>query len=397
MNPLFQRIACAFGLLLALLAPSAHAAIGGLIVKCNMEGARVLLDGVDKGTCPAKLFTTPGTHTLEVNKPIDSDYVYFFKTQLNLPDGEPQKIDAELKKVYTEDGWYRRGNDDEYLQTFPFGRYAKTIHDKRRQAEQERQAAITRAKQERAEAIREGKPFNDCDVCPELVVIPAGSYQMGSNDNDSEKPLHSVGIKRFALGKYEVTQGQWQAVMGSNPSAFKSCGDTCPVEQVSWDDIQQYIQKLNAKTGQQYRLPSEAEWEYAARGGAQSQYWWGDTASHEYANYGKDECCGGLAQGRDRWENTAPVGRFPANAFGLHDMHGNVWEWVQDYDHDSYSGAPTDGSGWESGGEQKDRVLRGGSYNAIAAYLRLAYRSGATPDYRSSIIGFRLARTLLTP
>jgi formylglycine-generating enzyme required for sulfatase activity len=230
-----------------------------------------------------------------------------------------------------------------------------------------------------------------------MVVIPAGSFEMGSNEYTGEKPPHRVSIKSFALGKYEVTQGQWKAVMGSNPSGFKECGDNCPVEQVSWDGIQQYIQKLNASSGQQYRLPSEAEWEYAARAGTSSKYWWGDTASHDYANYGKDECCDGLAQGRDKWVNTAPVGQFPANAFGLHDMHGNVWEWVQDYYHDSYSAAPSDGSAWEIGGEQKYRVLRGGSWYFIPAVLRSAYRVGDSPDVRDDYDGFRLARTLLTP
>jgi formylglycine-generating enzyme required for sulfatase activity len=236
-----------------------------------------------------------------------------------------------------------------------------------------------------------------CAECPEMVVIPAGSFEMGSNEYTGEKPPHRVSIKSFALGKYEVTQGQWKAVMGSNPSGFKECGDNCPVEQVSWDGIQQYIQKLNASSGQQYRLPSEAEWEYAARAGTSSKYWWGDTASHDYANYGKDECCGGLAQGRDQWTNTAPVGQFPANAFGLHDMHGNVWEWVQDYWHDSYSAAPSDGSAWVAGGDQGKRVLRGGSWDFIPADLRSAIRGRISPDSRIINIGFRLARTLLTP
>lgn len=175
-----------------------------------------------------------------------------------------------------------------------------------------------------------------------MVVIPAGSFQMVSNDGDSdEKPVHGVRVVSFALGRTEVTQGQWRAVMGNNPSHFSRCGDDCPVVQVSWDDAQAYLKKLSQKTGQSYRLPTEAEWEYAARAGATTQYWWGDEASHEYMNYGKDQCCGGLASGRDQWVNTAPVGQFPANAFGLHDMSGNVREWVEDCWHDHYNGAPT--------------------------------------------------------
>jgi formylglycine-generating enzyme required for sulfatase activity len=242
-----------------------------------------------------------------------------------------------------------------------------------------------------------GQSFKDCADCPEMVVIPAGSFQMGSKESGKEQPIHSVNIKSFALGKYEVTQSQWKAVMGSNLSRFSGffsrCDDNCPVEMVSWDDIQKYIQKLNQKMGQRYRLPSEAEWEYAARAGTTTKYWWGDTASHEYANYGKDECCGGLSQGRDKWENTAPVGQFAANAFGLHDMHGNVGEWVQDFYHDNYIGAPSDGSAWESGGQQMHRVLRGGSWDSSPANLRLANRSRGTPDGRGNKNGFRLART----
>ena len=129
-----------------------------------------------------------------------------------------------------------------------------------------------------------GLVFRDCQeaYCPEMVVIPGGSFKMGSDDGDAdEKPPHSVSVRQFAMGKYEVTQGQWRAVMGNNPSEFRNCGDNCPVEQVSWEDIQQFLKKLNQKTGKQYRLPSEAEWEYAARAGTTTKYWWGDKASHE--------------------------------------------------------------------------------------------------------------------
>jgi formylglycine-generating enzyme required for sulfatase activity len=230
-----------------------------------------------------------------------------------------------------------------------------------------------------------GQVFKDCQEahCPEMVVIPAGSFQMGSNEDGDEKPIHSITLKSFALGKYEVTQGQWKSVMYSNPSNFSSCGDNCPVEKVSWDDIQQYIQKLNQKTGQRYRLPSEAEWEYAARAGTKTQYAWGDGVGKNNAN------CDGCGS---QWDNksSAPVGQFKPNAFGLHDMHGNVREWVQDYYHDNYSGAPSDGSAWETGGEQNYRVLRGGSWVNIPAFLRSANRGRSTPDYRSGSGGFRL-------
>jgi len=238
-----------------------------------------------------------------------------------------------------------------------------------------------------------GQILTDCAQCPEMVAIDSGSFEMGSNNGASdEKPVHRVSIRSFLMGKTEVTQGQWKAMMGSNPSHFSTCGDDCPVEQVSWNDAQSYVQKLSQQTGKSYRLPTEAEWEYAVRARSTTNYPWGDTASHEYANYGTDSV--GLALGRDRWENTAPVGQFSANAFGLYDMSGNVWEWVEDVWQSDYSGAPTDGSAWTSGVDQSHRVLRGGSWNSNRGSLRSAYRSGSKPDNRVSVSGFRIARTL---
>ncbi len=223
-----------------------------------------------------------------------------------------------------------------------------------------------------------------CTDCPEMVVVPGGSFQMGSNDSDSdndEKFVRSVSVKSFAIGKYEVTQGQWRVIMGSNPSHFANCGDNCPVERVSWDDIQSYIQKLNQKTGQQYRLPSEAEWEYACRGGQQQKY------------------CGSNDVGSVAWyyansaNTTHPVGQKAPNDYGLHDMSGNVYEWVQDRYNKSYQGAPTDGSAWETGAVE--RVLRGGSWINVARSSRSAIRFDISPGYRLNDIGFRLARTAL--
>ncbi len=239
--------------------------------------------------------------------------------------------------------------------------------------------------------------FRDCPNCPEMIVIPAGRFMMGSPESEpgrdpNEGPQHIVNIGySFAVGKYEVTQDEYKAVMGSNPSEFK--GSRNPVEHVSWDDTKKFIRKLNAKTGKSYRLLTEAEWEYVARAGTTSPYWWGDSASHEYANYGQDECCEGLASGKDRWVNTAPVGQFPANGLGVHDMHGNVWEWVEDCGTGNYHGAPTDGLAWIIEG-CRVRVLRGGSWYYDPRNLRSARRSWDLPDHPSGGIGFRLARTL---
>ncbi|MDR1921074.1 MAG: formylglycine-generating enzyme family protein [Candidatus Adiutrix sp.] len=214
----------------------------------------------------------------------------------------------------------------------------------------------------------------------EFVLIPAGEFMMGSPDGDEDADCdenqHRVTISRpFCLGKYEVTQAQWEAVMGNNPSEFE--GRNNPVENVSWDDVQEFINKLNQKEGgNKYRLPTEAEWEYAARAGTTSTYSFGDDAEAlgRYAWYGENS--GGT---------THPVGQKEPNAWGLYDMHGNVWEWVQDW-YDDYSGSPaTDPLGASSG---SSRVFRGGD-NAWSC--RSAFRSGDTPDARYDYLGFRLA------
>jgi formylglycine-generating enzyme required for sulfatase activity len=163
---------------------------------------------------------------------------------------------------------------------------------------------------------------------------------------------------------------------------------------VSWADAQDFARKLSERTGKAYRLPSEAEWEYAARAGSATAYPWGAKASHDFANYGRDECCAGLAAGKDRWEHTSPVGQFPANAFGLHDMLGNVWEWVQDAYHPDYAGAPADGSAWTVNADPSQRVLRGGSWYFNAAYMRVGNRYKAAASDRVYFTGLRIARSL---
>ena len=232
-----------------------------------------------------------------------------------------------------------------------------------------------------------GQIIKDCADCPEMVVIPAGSFEMGSNEYAHELPMHRVNVPSFLIGKTEVTQGQWKAVMGSNPSYFGSCGDDCPVEQVSWNDAQAFVRRLSQKTGKQYRLPSEAEWEYAARAGS-TKWSFGDNKSQlgDYAWIMAN------SQGK-----TQRVAQKRPNAFGLFDMHGNVWEWVQDCWHGDYSGAPTDGSAWTTGCSNNWRVLRGVSWNYWPAVADSANRGRYTPDLRIFDYGLRLARTLFTP
>jgi formylglycine-generating enzyme required for sulfatase activity len=234
-------------------------------------------------------------------------------------------------------------------------------------------------------ALASGTIIKDCAECPEMLAIPAGSFVMGSEKNSDEKPPRTVYIRSFLIGKTEITQKQWRDVMGSNPSRFTACGPECPVENVSWDEAQQFISKLNQKTGQKYRLPSEAEWEYAARAGTTAEWSHGndETKLGNYAWYGGNS--GGKTQA---------VGQKLPNAFGLYDMHGNVWEWTQDCWHNNYSGAPADGNAWITGCSGNYQGLRGGSWNDVPAVLRPAFRGRVIPGNRADDFGgFRLART----
>ncbi len=227
-----------------------------------------------------------------------------------------------------------------------------------------------------------------CDDCPEMVFVPGGSFTMGCQSStrdgecyDDEKPPHEVTVRDFYIGKYEVTQSEWLRVMGSNPSNFKDCNN-CPVEQVSWNDVQEYIKKLNAQTGKKYRLPTEAEWEYAARGGSRSQ-------GYRYSG-GNTLADVGLYDGNSG-SKTKPVGTRKANELGIYDMTGNVWEWVEDDWHGNYTGAPTDGSAWRDKRTGSYRVYRGGCWFSTARYCRSACRSGHAPAGLGNCVGFRLA------
>ena len=225
----------------------------------------------------------------------------------------------------------------------------------------------------------------------EMVAIPGGSFRMGdlSGDGlDNETPVHVVRIAPFEMGKYEVTFSQWDACVADRGCSHVPDDEgwgrgNRPVINVSWDDIQGFIAWLNTRTGGGYRLPTESEWEYAVRAGSESKYSWGNEIGSNRANCDKEDC-------GDRWENTAPVGAFASNGWGLHDMHGNVWEWVEDCWNDSYVGAPSDGSAWRSG-TCGLRVIRGGSWY-LTWSLRSASRSWGARSYRLYFLGFRLAK-----
>jgi len=245
-----------------------------------------------------------------------------------------------------------------------------------------------------------GTRFRDCeeDACPWMVVIPAGVFLMGSPDRESdrekdESPQHRVSVAKVAMGQHEVTQGQWTALMGSNPSGFKDCGDACPVDGVSWDDAQSYVRALSEKTGKTYRLPSEAEWEYAARAGMTMPFHTGRTITSAQANFDGNYTYNGSAKGQYR-EKTTPVGTFHVNGFGLSDMHGNVWEWVEDCWHQTYEKSPDHGESWVVDCMDSRRVMRGGSWANKPWSLRLSYRGRSFPATRDNDTGLRVVRTL---
>jgi sulfatase modifying factor 1 len=281
-----------------------------------------------------------------------------------------------------------------------------------------------------AKASKAGKSFHDCRGCPEMVVLYSGRFAMGSPDSEDrrgkdEGPVHSVKITAFAIGKTEITRGQfaefvkrsgyvtgdkcWTLEKGDyeeRKGSWREPGfaqnDSHPVTCVNWNDAQAYANWLSSRTRKKYRLPTEAEWEYAARGDTKTARYWGDNPDDacRYAN-GADKTAQERIDGATSWSAhnctdgfayTAPAGRFKPNAFGLYDMLGNVWEWTEDNYHDSYSGAPADGSAWQDGGRK--RVLRGGSWNDAPRNLRAATRYGNKAEIRFSSIGFRVARSL---
>jgi formylglycine-generating enzyme required for sulfatase activity len=234
-------------------------------------------------------------------------------------------------------------------------------------------------------------------VALSMVYIPGGTFMMGSPATDKgrynwQSPQHQVTVPAFYAGKYPITQAQWEAVMGNNPSYFK--GEKLPVETVSWNDAVEFCRKLGQKTGKNYRLLSEAEWEYACRAGTTTPFYFGETITTDLVNhYGSaryPDPDNSIPKEISR-QHTMYVGSFPPNAFGLYDMHGNVWEWCSDKCNQPYDGAPTDGSSWETG-TSSHRRLRGGSYDSTAAYCHSAFRGSCNQvnnsDWR---IGFRVA------
>ena len=278
-----------------------------------------------------------------------------------------------------------------------------------------------------------GETIQDCSDCPEMIVIPAGSFKMGAPSHeigrlDNEGPVHQVNIRSFALGKNTITRKEFAAfIKTTNYDAGNKCwvfdggkfiarngrtwrdpgyyqDDTHPAVCISWEDAKAYVEWLSLTTGKQYRLPTEAEWEYAARAGTTTARYWGDGQDQacSYANVA-DLTAKSQIDGASGWSvhnctdgfaYTAPVGSFKPNSFGLNDMLGNVWQWAEDGYHGNYNGAPTDGNAWVTSDGATVRMLRGGSWDNIPQGVRAAFRNWADKTVRYYRTGVRVARTL---
>ncbi len=258
-----------------------------------------------------------------------------------------------------------------------------------------------RRKREEEDAVRKKLDTEEAvrNLMTDMVQVKGGAFTMGWTETRHgegvgfEKPAHKVTLKDFYIGKYPVTQAQWRAIMGGDPSYNKGC-DECPVEQVSWNDVQEFLKKLNALTSHQFRLPTEAEWEYAARGGDQSKgyLYSGGNNLDEVAWFGGNSKQGNIFGVH---ETTRPVGTKSPNELGLYDMSGNVWECVEDNWHDNYKGAPKDGRAWDDSHINSRRVFRGGSWAyGDARDIHSTSRIGISPDSRSYDLGFRLAHSV---
>ena len=406
-----------------------------LSVSANVDGAAVLVDGKNVGETPlSDAVVSPGKHRISIEKEGYEPYRKRIRIDrgravslfVDLSEAGPVKARLYVETV-PEDARVRILNIVPVFQQgmdLDPGRYHVEVSaegydaDKRwvdlSAGEDENiSVRLTAVRVERPQPVvsppvarqpvTQGKIRNNLGM--EFVYISPGSFMMGSALSPSEvvaryggeekyykdeHPQHRVTLtKGFYMQTTEVTQGQWERVMGSNPSRFKNCGSDCPVEKVSWEDCQRFVRKLNQMEGtDKYRLPSEAEWEYAARAGTKTPFYTGDCLSTGQANYNGNYPGTGCSKGEYRGKTTS-VGSFSPNPWGLYDMHGNVWEWCQDWFGDYSSGSVTDPEGPSSGSY---RVNRGGSWSSSARICRSAFRSRDKPGYRSSDLGFRLAR-----
>ena len=312
---------------------------------------------------------------------------------LSTSDVVPEKQTSVIKSVIPPSG----------VELKDFGFSVLTVNERGEEVKRERSQA-----QYFTEELGNG-------VTLEMIAIPGGKFLMGTEDREierlvkkfdwsgyrGEKPQHEVTVQSFFMGKYPVTQEQWKAVaslpkvqrnLEADPSKFK--GGNRPVERVSWEDAVEFCQRLSKKTGKEYRLPSEAEWEYACRAGTTTPFHFGETITDKLANYDASKIYASESKGEYRQETTT-VGIFLPNAFGLYDMHGNVWEWCEDDFYENYGGAPIDGRVWISGTGSK-KVIRGGSWGDSPGFSRSACRFNYSRDLRFNFVGFRVVHVALS-
>ena len=376
----------------------------------NSPFTRALLEHLDDPVEIGRVFTRTTRAMYEATR--RRPYVYgtrvdeFFLNGSGPPPPPPDRPGQDLLWETALDSRTARAYED-YLRWYPDGWYADEA-------------------EARLAELRDPPPlgkFRDCRSCPEMVVIPAGTFMMGSpvseeGRHDDEGPQHEVTVKSFALGVKEVTFDEWGACVRDGGCNGHRPGDegwgrgARPVINVSWENARAYVQWLSDETEAAYRLPSESEWEYAARAGETEPFHTGATISTDQANYDGNHVYGSGRRGTFR-ERTTPVGNFAPNRFGLFNVHGNVWEWVEDCWHDNYQEAPEDGSAWTDGGDCDRRVVRGGSWNDDPRFLRSAARGSRVVRGRSLFgflmsaaqlkapernrvnnVGFRVARTL---
>ncbi len=313
-----------------------------------------------------------------VEHPISQD-LYFLGSQCLYQNNQPEQASTQLENYFT---FANKGD--------PYFKQATELYFALEKQYQSNAAPAIKLSTSDANLIHKIKSLSSMD----MIKLSPGCFSMGSPGSEieraEEEKAHPVCITRpFLLGQYEVTQGQWEAIMGENPAHFKECGNQCPIENVSWEQIQSFITRLNKKSGLKFRLPTEAEWEYAARAGTDTPFAFGNQLSTSQANYDGDHPYTGKHSGRDRKQPIA-VGSLKANAWGLYDMHGNVMEAIQDWHHiDYYSHSPKNNPQGPKTGSFRAR--RGGSWRYGARFCRSAFRGRVRPEASSMLMGFRLA------